>query len=81
MTIEELINSLSEYPHDLELSEIKAPLVIYRRLDINRINSAYVADLRIAGSEPWGCLQRMERQTNLAAIAKSMLHGLKFNIL
>ncbi len=79
MTIEELTNTLSKYPKDLDLSQIKVSLGIERDPNMNRIQSAYIADYRIAGGKPWGYLQHMERQTNLADISKSLLQGLKLN--
>ncbi len=79
MTIEELTNALSEYPKDLDLSQIKVSLGIERDPNMNRIQSAYIADYRIAGGKPWGTLRHMERQTNLKEVARSLLHGLKLN--
>lgn len=79
MTIEELTDALSEYPKDLDLSEIKVSLKIELELRMGRIQSAYLADQRIAGGHPWGCLQHRERQTNLASISIALLQGLKMN--
>ena len=79
MTIEKLITALSRYPKDLDLSEITTLLAVERNPNTNRIQSAYIADCRIAGCEPWGRLYHMERETDLAKVAASLLHGLKIN--
>lgn len=79
MTIQDLITQLSKYPNSLELSEIKVTLGIELEPRMGRIQSAYLADQRIAGGHPWGCLQHRERQTNLASISTALLHGLKMS--
>lgn len=79
MTIEELINTLSQYPQDLDLTEIKVSLGIEIASNKNYIQSAYMADHRIVGGHPWGRLWHLERQTNLKEVATSLLHGLKIN--
>lgn len=79
MTIEKLINALSAYPSNLDLSEIKVSLAIELDPRMGRIQSAYLADQRIAGGHPWGCLQHRERQTNLASISTALLQGLKLS--
>ena len=79
MTIEDLLNALSEYPKDLDLKQVKVYLSINKVPNVNRIQSAYIAGYRIAGSKPLGYLHHMERETDLRAIAISLLHGLKMN--
>lgn len=79
MSIQDLINQLSKYPPNLDLSEIKTTVAVEKELRANYIRSVYVADHRIAGNHPWGRLQHMERQTDLGAVAASLLQGLKFN--
>ena len=79
MTVEELLDALSEYPKNLELSDVKISVSVERELGQNRMRSVYLAHHRIAGEHPWGCVQHMERQTNLQEIAKSLLQGLKLH--
>lgn len=80
MTIEDLINALSAYPKTLDLSEITTIISVEKEATVNRIKCVYIADRRIAGEHPWGCLKHMERQTNLKEIATSLLQGIKCNI-
>lgn len=77
MTIDKLIQQLSKYPPNLDLSEIKTMVSVEKEIGINRMRSVYIANQRIAGNHPWGRLQHMERQTDLGAIADSLLLGLK----
>lgn len=79
MTVEDLINALSQFPKDLDLSEVKVMVGVEKEIGWNRIQCVYIADKRIAGGHPWGRLQHMERQTNLEAVATSLLQGLKLN--
>ena len=79
MTIQELMDQLSTYPRHLDLSEIKTMVSVEKVIGCNRIQCVYIANQRIAGGHPWGCLQHMERQTNLNAVASSLLQGLKLN--
>lgn len=77
MTIDKLIQQLSKYPPNLDLSEIKTMVSVEKEIGMNRMRSVYIANQRIAGNHPWGRLQHMERQTDLGAIANSLLLGLK----
>lgn len=77
MTIDKLIQQLSKYPPNLDLSEIKTTVSVEKEIGMNRMRSVYIANQRIAGNHPWGRLQHMERQTDLGAIATSLLLGLK----
>lgn len=77
MTIQEVINALSEYPPNFDLSEIKTTVGVDKEIGINRIRCVYLANKRIAGGHPWGPLTHMERQTDLNEVADSLLTGLK----
>ncbi len=77
MMLKDFITKLSEYPDDLDLTEIKINLSVEKVSGQNRIQSAYLADHRIAGEHPWGRLSHMERQTNLHEVAQAILTGLK----
>lgn len=77
MTIKELKQELSKYPDDIELKDIKTQLVIEKDVCTNHIQSAYLANYRIAGKHPWGMSSHMERHTDLHNVAKAILNGLK----
>lgn len=77
MKLKEFIAALNEFPADIDLSDLKTTLSIEKTIGRNSIQCAYLANHRIAGGRPWGCLQHMECQTNLNEVVNSLLTGLK----
>jgi len=78
MTIKELHDLLSIYPDNTTLEDIIVDLSVESIPARRYIQSAYLADYRIAGGKPLANLHHMERQTNLAEVATALLHGLKY---
>lgn len=84
MKLKEFVETLSQFPDDIDLDDIDVFVNVDKMIDRNRIISVYVANHRIVGQEPIMSTITMKRITRLSNIASSLVTGLrlrKFNSL